>query len=426
MILQASKRGEGAKLGRHLLNEIANDIVEVHEVRGFMCEDIMGAMKEAQALSYGTRCGKYLFSLSLNPPGLENVRDEDFEQAIEKIEERLNLAGQPRMMVFHEKEGRRHAHCVWSRIDADKMIAVDMPHFKLKLREVSKELYFEHGWQMPRGFIDSSMRDPRNFNLKEWQQAKRAALSAKDLKATIQECWSVSKDAQSFGRELESKGLFLARGDRRGHVAVSHEGEVFSVARMIGKNAKQVIAKLGDPDSLRSVETTLTDISQAMTPRLQGYIREAKRIAANQLRPLEEKRQEMKIRHLHERQLIDTGQAARHESEIRNRAARLPKGFSGLWHRVTGEYAKVKAQNELEAYWSLQRDREQRHALVMAQLHERQELQADITLTRERSAKQILALYKDAARYRELSQSQGPEQSPRQRQQGRSADFGLG
>jgi len=425
MILQASKRSGGTALGRHLLNERDNDIVEIHEVRGFMCDDIMGAMKEAEALSLGTKCQKYLFSLSLNAPGKENVRIEVFEQAIEKIEERLNLTGQPRMVVFHEKEGRRHAHCVWSRIDADTMTAIDMPHFKLKLREVSKELYLEHGWQMPRGFIDSSLRDPRNFSLNEWQQAKRAGLSAKALKGTIQECWSVSKDVQSFGRELETKGLFLAKGDRRGHVVVSHDGEVFSVAKMIGKNAKTVIAKLGDPDSLRSVEITLTDIAQAMTPRLQGYIREAKRIAANQLRPLDDKRQEMKTRHIHERQLMDTGQAARHESETRDRAARLPKGFSGLWHRMTGEYAKVRAQNELEAYFCLQRDREQRHALVMAQLHERQELQADITLTRERMAKQILALYKDAARYRQMGQDQTqarPDRTPRPR--GRGLDLG--
>jgi hypothetical protein len=26
------------------------------------------------------------------------------------------LNGQPRVIVFHEKNGRRHAHCVWSRI----------------------------------------------------------------------------------------------------------------------------------------------------------------------------------------------------------------------------------------------------------------------------------------------------------------------
>ena len=55
-------------------------------------------------------------SLSLNPPETESVPIEIFEQAIDAIEKKLGFEGQPRAIVFHEKEGRRHAHCVWSRI----------------------------------------------------------------------------------------------------------------------------------------------------------------------------------------------------------------------------------------------------------------------------------------------------------------------
>jgi hypothetical protein len=40
-----------------------------------------------------------------------------FEAAIDMAEQRLGLDGHPRAIVFHEKEGRRHAHAVWSRID---------------------------------------------------------------------------------------------------------------------------------------------------------------------------------------------------------------------------------------------------------------------------------------------------------------------
>jgi hypothetical protein len=70
------------------------------------------------------------------------------------------LDGQPRAIVFHEKEGRRHAHCVWSRIDAQTMTARPLPYFKRKLMEVSRELYLEHGWKLPRGF-----ENPRGYPL---------------------------------------------------------------------------------------------------------------------------------------------------------------------------------------------------------------------------------------------------------------------
>lgn len=115
MILKASQRSGAAQLGQHLLKTEENEHVEVHEVRGFMSENVMGAMKEAQAMAKGTRCKQYLFSVSLNPPETENVAIEVFEGALASIEEKLGLQGQPRMVVFHEKEGRRHAHAVSSR-----------------------------------------------------------------------------------------------------------------------------------------------------------------------------------------------------------------------------------------------------------------------------------------------------------------------
>ena len=63
-------------------------------------------------------------------------------------------AGQPRAIVFHEKNGRRHAHCVWSRIDAARMRAINMDHSRRKLMDISISLYRDHGWLMPEGFLD--------------------------------------------------------------------------------------------------------------------------------------------------------------------------------------------------------------------------------------------------------------------------------
>ena len=76
MILKASQRSGATQLGLHLLKTEENEHVEVYEVRGFMSETVMGAMKEAQAMAKGTRCKQYLFSVSLNPPETENVAVE--------------------------------------------------------------------------------------------------------------------------------------------------------------------------------------------------------------------------------------------------------------------------------------------------------------------------------------------------------------
>lgn len=409
MILNSSQRGGGKALALHLLNAEQNEHVEIHEVRGFMSDTVTGAFKEAQAMASGTRCQQYLFSVSLSPPQTENVRPEVFEGAIAAIEEKLGLTGQPRVVVFHEKEGRRHAHAVWSRIDAETMTAKQLSFSKTKLREVSKALFLENGWKMPKGLMDSKERDPRNFTLAEWQQAKQAGMNAGDLRGMVQECWAVSDNRAAFTKSLEERGLYLAKGDRRGHVVVTYEGEVFALSRLTDKKAKEVTAKLGKPDDLSSVDATKAHIASAIAPRLDKFIQEARRIGRNTMKPLNDEREVMKSRHGNERQLLDKGQAKRWEVETRDRANRLRGGFMGLWDRMTGEHGKTKRQNEMEAHWALRRDREQRQALVAAQLAERRALQERIRQTRTRHAEQILALHRQAANYRLMRDDRTPQ-----------------
>lgn len=409
MIIKASQRSGGTQLGLHLL-KTENEQVEIHEVSGFVSETVMGAMKEAQAMAMGTRCKQYLFSVSLNPPETEAVRVEVFEGAIAKIEERLGLEGQPRMVVFHEKEGRRHAHVVWSRIDAETMTAKQLSFYKSKLQEVSRELFLDNGWKMPRGLMAHGERDPRNFTLAEWQQAKRAGLNPHDLKGMVQDCWAVSDNRESFARALEERGLYLAKGDRRGHVAVTYEGEVFALSRLIDKKAKDVTAKLGKPDDLLSVEATKARIGNEIAPRVSSYIREAKQNAHAVMIPLKAQATAMAERHRAERDKQDEGQKQRWQAETRERADRLRKGFMGLWDRLTGDYQKTQKSNEVEAFFALQRDREQRQALIAAQMAERQRLQQQIEQARERHAQQILALHRQAANYRKMAESQQSQQ----------------
>jgi hypothetical protein len=177
-----------------------------------------------------------------------------------------------------------------NRIDPETMTAKPLPFFKRTLNAIAKELYLENGWRMPDGFRDAKLRDPRSFTIDEWQQAKRAGLDAREVKATIQECWAVSDNGPAFVKALEERGLFLAQGDRRGHVAVSIEGEVFAISRMIGRKSKEVAARLGDPKRFRSVADSVRHIGEAVAPRLLRYISEAKRITHIAMKPLNERR----------------------------------------------------------------------------------------------------------------------------------------
>jgi hypothetical protein len=250
MILKEAQRGGAKQLANHLSKAEDNEHVEVHELDGFIAEDLHGALQEMYSISRGTRCRQFMFSVSLNPPQTESVPVEYFEKALKDIEKELGLDGQPRAVLFHEKEERRHCHAVWSRIDSQEMKAINLPYYKLKLRDISRQLYFRYGWQMPRGLLNKDECNPLNFTLSEWQQAKRLQEDPKVIKQLFQDCWAVSNNKASFEKALNDYGFYLAKGGRRGFVALDYRGEVFSLSGWLGVKTKELKHRLGNMESL--------------------------------------------------------------------------------------------------------------------------------------------------------------------------------
>ena len=416
MILKGNQRSGGGQLATHLMNVCDNEHVTVHELRGFLSDDLHGAFNEAHAVSCGTRCKQYLFSLSLNPPETENVPIEAFESAISDIETKLGLVEQPRAIVFHEKEGRRHAHCVWSRIDVEEMKAINLPHYKLKLRDLSRELYLQHQWKMPLGLASSEERDPLNFTLEEWQQAKRAGVDPRKVKEAIQDAWAISDSVIAFSNALRERGFWLARGDKRGHVAVDVDGNVFAIARAVGVNSKDVRARLGDPGALPEIASVKSEIDEAVSRKLHGFVEAERYKAEKSDGAFQAQRQEIVRRQRLERQTLNKTLESRRIFENKIRAAQLPAGLKALWFRVTGIYRKLKLQNEQEAEKCAHRDRLEMARLVKQQLCERRRLRSEITLSRTNHRDRLKAFFDEISSRRIDAESsvQQTETKPQQ------------
>lgn len=409
MILKAKERGDAGQLARYLLSKRDNEHVELHEVYGFASDDLLEAFSEADAIARGTRCKNYLFSMSLNPPEDVAVSKVVFEETADQIEKRLGLANQPRAIVFHEKDGRRHAHVVWSRIDAERMRAINLPHYKIKLRDVSRALYLEHGWDMPRGLQDRRLRDPLNFTREEWQQAKRVGLDPREVKTALRQCWENSDNQASLEQALKERGFLMARGDRRGFVALDYRGEVYSLSRYAGVKTKELEARLGDRQHLPSVDQVKNRLAKGMTRKLESFIKEAQRDAKQRYAMIDFRRTEMVARHVDERKNLSQMHERRWLAATNERAARLPRGFTGLWRRLTGEYARIKKQNEQELIGAWQRDRAETDALIAGQLDERQMLQQDIKRQRAHAQDELIRLRRDVM---EHQTSYGPDRGP--------------
>lgn len=371
MILKASQRGRPSQLAAHLLNDKENDHVTLHEVRGFVASDLKGAMVEAGAIAKGTRCRQPVFSLSLNPPKDAQASIGDLLDAAERAEAALGLQGQPRAIVIHEKAGRQHAHVVWSRIDVESMKAINLPHFKNRLKELSKELYLEHEWSLPEGHRENGWKNPLNFSLAEWQQARRLGLDPREIKQVFRDAWDRSDNLASFGNALEERGYYLARGDRRGIVATDLSGQVYAVARWSGIKTKELRARLGDGDKLPSVATVQTDLRKRVSSKLRQHLKADKAEQQAGLQALRNDLRKVVMKQRTERARLQSMQNIRREAEARERAGRFRRGLGVVLDVLSGRLFKLRKQNESEAYASFVRDRAQRNQLHEDQRKER-------------------------------------------------------
>lgn len=382
MILKGSQRAGASALADHLMNERDNDHVSVLELNGFVSDTLHGALSETHAISKATRCTQFMFSLSLSPPQIHVASEQDFLDAADRAEERLGLTGQPRAIVVHEKEGRRHAHVVWSRIDGETMTAINLPHFKIKMRDLSRDLFLDHGWVLPDGLATYGNKSPLNFTLEEWQQAKRQGIDPREIKQAFQQAWERCDSQIGFKNALEDRGYFLARGDRRGFVALDADGNVHAIAKWTGLKAKDVNAKLGSPETLQSVADTQSNIRSKVSDQMRDYIGQIKDRHANDLKPLREEHAQLNQAHRAERTMLKDGQENRWLAEAKERSNRLNTGLRGLFDRLTGNHKAIQKRNERAAIQCAKRDQAQRDRLVMAQMKERRALQANIQKVR--------------------------------------------
>src|ERR1700676_1930802 len=275
MIPKGNQRGGGQQLATHLLNSYDNDSVAIVDLRGAIAQDLHGAFAEWYAESKATKCIKYLHSLSINPDHTQGpFNREHYYDFIRRTEDHLGLSDQPRAVVFHVKHGREHCHVVWSRIDTEKMKAVQLSHDHQKLRAVAQEYARDHNLTLPPGMRNNRGKDryadrDKQEDLGDKQREERTGVSKPQRQREIAEAWHGSDSGQAFIRALEERCYYVARGDDCAFAVVDLYGEVSNLARQIdGVKTKALEARLGDREKLGDVATAQERARQERQARL--------------------------------------------------------------------------------------------------------------------------------------------------------------
>ncbi len=402
MMLKGNSRGGAKDLALHLMKE-ENEHVEIYELRGFASQNLMGALNEVYAVSCGTRCRQFLYSLSVNPPEQARVTTDQFVDAIDRAEKRLRLSGHSRAIVFHEKEGRRHAHCVWSRIDTANMKAVNMYQDRPRLKAVSRELFLEHGWPMLDGLADGSKRDPKNFTHEQWQQAKRIGKDPRAIKTAFQDSWAISDSGAAFLHAMRERGYVVARGDKKGRiVGIDAHGEIYSVPKYADVRIRDVRERLGNVDALPSVSKAKEQIAGHILPVLERFRHELDSQAQEIGIDFEKRRTVLVQRQRAERQRLNEEQENQRIEASRTRQARFRTGLKGLWDRLNGEHRRISQRNQREAEEALAKDRTEKDQLAFRHLEERRHIEIFRLGIRRQHVKDRRKLERDTRFYKQM------------------------
>ena len=287
MIIKGRSRAGAPELAAHLQRVDTNERMEIIEVRGTVARDLEHAMREMEALSSGTRCKNPLYHASINVPIHERLGMDHWQRAVDRLEEKLGLTGQPRAVVMHEKLGREHIHVVWGRVRADTLVAVADSHNYRQHEIVARELEREFGHERVQGAHaerDGVPRPERTFSHAEQQTAERSGINPKTVKAEITALWRAADGADAFLTALEHAGYRPALGARRQYVVVDQAGTVHSLARRIAgvraADLRRAFASIA-PARFPAVESLGKDPRAGTTPSP-----ESAKAAARQLDPM--------------------------------------------------------------------------------------------------------------------------------------------
>ncbi len=364
MIAKGNQRARAQELATHLLNAHDNEHVEIADIRHAIANDLHGAFQEWEAIASGTKCQKFLYSLSINPnPTDGRLTRDQYMDFIARAEAKQGLMDQPRVIVFHVKHGREHCHVVWSRIDSEKMKAILMSHDRYKMRAVVQEFSREHGLTLPRGLKDNKTRNQFNekakvLTLGEKQQEERTGLTKQERVRDITAIWNQTQTAKDFVQALKAKDYTLTNG-KRGYVVVDRLGEIHSLPRQIeGVKSKEIKARLAKDcplEKLPAAEKIQKQIRDATKTKIDKQISvEFRQQAATQWGTLKHKQKQRRDRLDAKRQsMLDRHRTARADlaaAQKKDRAALVkkfhqekPAGMKKLLSKITGsEKARKK------------------------------------------------------------------------------------
>lgn len=267
MIAKGNTHADGGKLAEYMVTGKAGEKAELHQLRGFASGDIREAFRDVHLMAEATKCTNPLFHVQVRNPEGEELTRAEWEQVADRIGSKLGYSDQPRAMAFHidKKSGHEHMHLAWSRVEEETMTAKPLPYFKLRLKEVCREL--EDTLDLTRVSSDRPRPEIMSGSRAEQEQSRRLDTDQHDIRGGIRDAYDQSDSGKAFAAALADKGMSLCQGERRDFIVVDAEGGIHALGkRLLGTTAAETRHRLADID--RETLPTVAEARQQLPPPL--------------------------------------------------------------------------------------------------------------------------------------------------------------
>jgi hypothetical protein len=253
MIINGGSRSNGEFFAKHLTDGENNERVTLCEMRNLIATTIPDAFREMEAVALATFCRNYFYHANVNPRQDELLSAEQWQIAVDTLEQQLGLKGNARFVVEHFKVGRTHRHVIWSRIDVNAMRAIPMTDDYEKHQRVSRELEKAFGLKPERSVFgkDRVAGERPSRRPKTWEsfRGQKSGLDVRQLTKAITGLYLSSSSGTEFALLLARNGCVLVKGDRSDFCIRDAAGHLHSLLRRIeGITAGQLHAFMKDVD----------------------------------------------------------------------------------------------------------------------------------------------------------------------------------
>ncbi|MFG1477555.1 hypothetical protein V5F53_02690 [Xanthobacter sp. V4C-4] len=241
-------------------------------------EGLKDQIAEIVAVSSHGRTNKPLYHVHIDPPANCDAKAV-IASFVREFEKEFGLQESVRTGVLHLKNGRLHAHLVYSTVRQDGRL-INLSHEYARREKVCRIIEFEHGLELVKGkhnlavsnallkadrqdVVDAMRaaglldrtRPVAKLTPGERHQQERTKVLLDDVRRAAYSAWISMRTPQDFRQRLEAGGLHLGAGDK-GPVVLDPSGSIHSLPRILSAGARTTGAKV-KAASVRQVANAL-------------------------------------------------------------------------------------------------------------------------------------------------------------------------